>query len=473
MKPFNSFREFLELLERKNEINNVKKEVDKDWEISTVTRKTWIDFKGNSRPCLIFDKVKNYQIPVALGVYATQRRVAYSLGIFEADPRKEWEKTRDCFVQAEENRCKPALIQTGPCQENVLLDDEVDITSLLPVPIWTPGKDVGPYITAGGTVSKDPRTGEINVGIHRLQVKGPRKLGIYPSPGADLFFHLKNSASAQKPLPVAVIIGNAPIIHYPSFYKVPYCEYDLAGGFQGAPLEVVKAKSVDIEVPACTEIVLEGYIPPDHLEEEGPWGEAFGVVCPRRMNPIIEITAATYRNNPVFHAFMSSGVPGTASSTRAAVKPFWVYNTLKRSGVPEVHDIFMPEAATGSQILIVSIKKQWAFHPRHVMYAVWGSKNNYDCKFILVTDSDVNIRDGFDLMKAIFMRVEPSKDVVFLHEGGSHAVDPNAVTEETTAKMGIDATMPYDFDLSVPSDEYFENVTSMWKEYGISEIKKT
>ena len=467
MKPFNSFREFIRLLEDKNELCRIKKEVDKDWEISTVTRKTWMDFRDNARPCLYFDRIKNYQIPVAMGVYATQRRVAYSLGVFEEDPRKEWEKTRDLFVQAEENRYKPVLVEDGPCQENVLIGDDVDITSLLPVPTWTPGKDVGPYITAGGTVSKDPETGEVNVGIYRLQVKGPRKLGLYPSPGADLFYHWKNSEKLNKPLPVAVIVGNAPIIQYPAFYKVPYCEYDLAGGFQGGPLEVVKAKTVDIEVPALTEIVIEGYIRPNYLEEEGPWGEAFGVVCPKRMNPVIEITAVTYRNNPVYHAFMSSGVPGTASSTRAAVKPFWVYNTLKRSGVPEVYDIYMPEAATGSQILIVSIKKQWEFHPRHVMHAVWGSKNNYDSKFILVTDSDVNIRDSFELTRAIFMRVEPSKDVVMLREGGSHAVDPNSVTEETTAKVGIDATMPYKYDLSMPADEYFEKVSSSWSEYGI------
>ena len=128
-----------------------------------------------------------------MGVYATQRRVAYSLGVFEDDPRKEWEKTRDLFVQAEETRYKPVLVEDGPCQENVLIGDEVDITSLLPVPIWTPGKDVGPYITSGCTVSKDPETGEINVGTYRLQVKGPRKLGLYPSAGADLFFHWKKS----------------------------------------------------------------------------------------------------------------------------------------------------------------------------------------------------------------------------------------------------------------------------------------
>jgi UbiD family decarboxylase len=127
----------------------------------------------------------------------------------------------------------------------------------------------------------------------------------------------------------------------------------------------------------------------------------------------------------------------------------------------------MPEAATGSQIIIVSIKKQWAFHPRHVMFAIWGSKNNYDSKFILVTDSDVNIRDDFELMRAIFMRVEPIRDVVILTEAGSHAVDPTH-GKDVASKMGIDATMPYEYDIALPPDEYFQKVSEKWSEYGIS-----
>jgi len=466
MKPYGALRDFIELLETKQELVRITKEVDKDWEISTITRKVWMDYKDNDRPTLLFERVKDYAIPVVMGVYATQRRVALSLGIDQDNARIAWERTRDIFVRAEEEQHKPNLKERGLCQENVLTGDQVDILSVLPVPTWTPDKDASPYITAGGTASKDPETGELSVGNYRLQVKGPRKLGVFPAPGQDLFFHWKKASALNQALPVAVLIGNNPAILYTQIYKVPYCEYDLAGGLLGGPLDTVKARTVDIEVPADTEIVIEGYMPPNYREEEGPFGEAFGVVSPKRMNPVIEITALTFRNNPIYHAFMSSGVPGTAGSTRAAVKPFWVYNTLKRAGVPEVHDVYMPEAGTGSQIVFVAIKKQWEFHPRHVMYALWGSKNNYDCKFVVVTDSDVNVRDDFELMRAIFMCVEPSRDVVIISQGGSHEIDPTT-RSVIAAKMGIDATRPYEYDVSLPSDEYLQRVSASWTDYNI------
>jgi len=212
------------------------------------------------------------------------------------------------------------------------------------------------------------------------------------------------------------------------------------------------------------------------MEPEGPFGEAFGVISPQRPRPVINVKAVTFRNNPIYHAFMSSYVPGTASATRASIKPYFVYNILRMNGVPEVKDVYLPEAATGTQILIVSIKKMWAFHPRHVMFAIWGSKASHDCKFIIVTDEGVNIRDPFELARAIFMNVNPARDVV-ITEGGSWTIDPSVgqSTEQrstTAAKMGIDATQPYGYDIALPDEGHFSEVRSQWEEYGIKPLDR-
>jgi len=477
MKAFPSMREFIEALDAHGDLARVKKEVEKDWEISTVARQTAFSYKLDQRPALLFENVKGYSTPVLLGSESSPRRAAMALGILEDDPIMRRRLMMEKFWLAYEHRKDPAVIKDVPCQENVVTGNDVDLVKLLPVPIWTPGKDAAPYITSGGTTSKDPVTGELSVGNYRLQVKGKNRLGIYAGDGQDTFYHWKKAFELNQPLPVAILIGPPPPVIFTQMYRVPYDELTIAGGLMGEPLEVSKCVTNDLIVPAHTEIVIEGEIPPNILEEEGPFGEAFGVISPRRKRPVINVKAITYRNNPIYHAFMSSYVPGTASATRASIKPYFVNNTLKMAGVPEVKDIFLPESATGTQIVIVSIKKMWAFHPRHIMYAIWGSKASHDCKFVIVTDENVNIRDPFELGRAMMMNVNPARDVV-ISEGGSWTIDPSlgSSTEQrstTAAKMGVDATQPYGYDIALPDETHFAKVNKQWEAYGIRALDRT
>jgi UbiD family decarboxylase len=470
-KSYQDLTEFVQVLEDQGQLVRVKTEVDKDWEISTVTRHTCRLAPGYParRPALLYENVKGFDIPVLLGAFASEKRVAMSLGIFEKDEKEMRKKLRAKFSDAYNYKCEPKMVKKGPCQDNVFVDDAIDLFKL-PIPTWSLGKDAGPYITAGGTLSKDPETGERSVGNYRIQLKGKNRLGIYPTEGHDCWRHWRKLSKQNKPLPVAVLVGtNGPVL-FPQCFRVPYDELQLAGGFDRGPIEVVKCKTNDLEVPATTQIVIEGEMPPNYLEDEGPFGEAFGVVCPIRKNPVIEVKAVSYRNDPIYEAFMSSGVPGTASATRESFKPYFQLANLEAAGVTDIVDLYMSEAGTGSQITIVSINKLYEFHPRDVMDVLWASKEVGN-KIVIVTDADVNVREWFEVYRALFQRVEPSRDVV-IRESNSYEVDPSPRPggSLTTGKLGIDATMPYDYNFSLPENKYFVKVAREWKKYGIKLI---
>ena len=467
-ESFLDLTEFVKVLDKEGELIRVKTEVDKDWEISTVTRHMCFMAPGypERRPALLYENVKGFDIPVLLGAFASEKRVALSLGIFENDAIERRKKLREKFNDSFNYKCPPKIVDKGPCQEVVLKGDEVDLRKL-PIPIWTPDKDAGPYITAGGTVTKDPETGEGNIGNYRVQLKGKNRLGVYPTKGHDCWRHWEKAAKLKKPLPAAVIIGNGGPVLFSQCLRLPYDEMEVAGGFDRKPLEVVKCKTIDLEVPAMSQIVIEGVMPPGYLEDEGPFGEAFGVVCPKRPNPVIEVTALTYKRNPIYDAFMSSGVPGTASASRESYKPHYQYACLMAAGVTDIVDIYMPEAGTGSMITFVSINKRYDFHPKQVMYALWATKDVGN-KIVIVFDADVNIREPFEVYRALFQRVHPGRDVI-IQEGNSYEVDPSPKVggSLTISKMGIDATMPYAYNFSLPEDKLFDRVAKDWKKYGI------
>lgn len=471
-ESYQDLTEFVKVLEKERELVRVKTKVDKDWEISTVTRRMCFMAPGHPerRPALLYENVKGFDMPVLLGAFASEKRVALSLGIFEKDMKKMREKLREKFLGAYNYKCKPKRVDKGPCQDIVLKGNEIDLLKL-PIPIWTPGKDAGPYITAGGTLTQDPETGERNIGNYRIQLKGKNRLGIYPTKGHDCWRHWEKASGQNKPLPVAVIIGTCGPVLFPQCFRVPYDELDIAGGFDRKPLEVVKCKTNNLEVPVTTQIVIEGEMPPGYLEDEGPFGEAFGVICPKRPNPVIEVKALTYRRNAIYEALMSSGVPGTASATRESFKPYFQYANLVAQGITDIVDVYMPEAGTGSQITIVSINRRYDFHPRQVMEGLWASKEVGN-KIVIVTDADVNIRDPFEVYRALFQRVEPKRDVI-VHEGSSYEVDPSPQVggRLTTGKLGIDATMPYAYNISLPEDKLFDKVERDWEKYGIKLLR--
>ena len=201
-QSYQDLQEFIKVLENEGQLIRVKNEVDKDWEISTVTRHACRLAPGYPmrRPALLYENVKGFDMPVLLGAFASEIRVAMSLGIFEKDVTEMRKKLRAKFSDSYHNKCKPKIVEKGACQDNVFIGDEADVLKI-PVPTWSLGKDAGPYITAGGTLSQDPISGEVSVGNYRIQVKSKNRIGVYPTESHDTWRHWKRNSLENKPHP--------------------------------------------------------------------------------------------------------------------------------------------------------------------------------------------------------------------------------------------------------------------------------
>ena len=264
--PFKDLREFLNLLEEKGELLKTKKPVDVKFEISSYIRKT----SDQHGPALLFENVKNFTMPVVGGVFATRERAFLAL---ESSPQEYVNR----FEHALDHVVPPKLVSSAPCKDVIHTGKDVDLTRL-PIPTFSE-KDPAPFITLGLCISRDPKGGGKNTSIYRLQLKGRSRLGIMAQ---QLVRQLTEAESIGKGLPIAIAIGTDPVLALATQWMAPYGtdELALAGALRGEPVEVVKAETVDLEVPATAEIIIEGTVLPNVREEEGPFGEVSGYYTP-------------------------------------------------------------------------------------------------------------------------------------------------------------------------------------------------
>ena len=273
--PYESLRPYLGSLEQQGLLRWIDQPVDKDWEISAIGRMIFRGMAENRRYGLGFRNIKGYPgARVVSGVIAASTKMM-SVGL-ECDPTPA--AIHEATIQGISHPIEAKVVKTGPCKEVKLGPDKLDLTKL-PIPVWTPGKDAGPYLTPLW-VTKDPDNGVRNVGIRRAQIKGPNKTGIlFGAPDRGGAIHHEKWKARGKPMPAAIYVGSDPV-HYlvaPGRYGTD--ELAIAGGIRGQAVEVVKCETVDIEVPATAEIVIEGEIPTDYIETEGPFGEFTGFMA--------------------------------------------------------------------------------------------------------------------------------------------------------------------------------------------------
>ena len=298
---YTDLRAYLAALEEKGKLKRITKEVDKDWEIAAVCRQLFLKIPPRRRPGLMFEKIKGFKIPLVAGILGASREI-YALGL-ETDSvdgiNRKWD-------QALEKPIPPRLVKEGPCKENMLVGNQVDIFKL-PVPIWTVGEDPGPFFTSPYVITKDPDTGVRNVGTYRMQVKGPNKTGFSMGRNQDIAIHVRKNNQRNQPTPVAVVVGTEPSIGFVSVAKMSELldEFAVAGGLRGEPVDLVPCETVPLEVPATAEIVLEGEIPANYQEQEGPFGEYTGYMGPAGPDSVFHIKCMTFRNNPIYQAFIS------------------------------------------------------------------------------------------------------------------------------------------------------------------------
>jgi len=489
-------RSALATLAAAGELAEVTGEVDWDRELGTVTREV-LRRKG---PALLFTNIKDYNKPdarcrqVVTSLLASQRRIALLLGL---DPAIDNRSLVDHVTRTNARRVTPTIVDSGPVHDTVVLGDDIDLTEF-PVPHWH-HLDGGRYInTFGAVVTKDPTTGIANAGVYRGMITGPGRISMLMVPSQHWGRHWAEYVRRGEPMPVASVYGWHPVMDFLAGSPIPrdVCEYDVMGAYLGEPVELVRCRTVDLEVPASAELVVEGYLSPDpaDYEMEGPFGEFTGyvsdVATPR---PTVTVTAVTHRADPIFRGTLEGSLPGASgensymsSVQRAAI----AWAALNTAGVPGITDVVVHPVTNGTTI-VVQIDKVNEGHAKWVATALWSTGAAlYRYKYVIVVDRDVDPGDYSAIDWAIAYRVRPGTDdiVVFPGTFGS-PIDPSTPLEDRSVadlgaglwnRMLIDATKTWRYapqpqwggarfpPTVVPAPEDLERVHGRWAEYGFT-----
>jgi 2,5-furandicarboxylate decarboxylase 1 len=467
-------REYLSVLEKKGKLRRVEKQVDKDWEIAAVCRQLFKKISPEKRPALLFEHVKGFPIPVAAGVLGASKEI-YAIGL-ETDSVEGINRKWD---HALGNPIPPRIVSTGPCKENIWHGDKVNLLKL-PVPVWTVGEDPGPFFTSPYVITKDPETGNRNVGTYRMQVKGPNKTGFLIGMHQDANWHIRKNNQQNKPTPVAVVMGADPSIGYVSVSKMSDAldEFAVAGALRGEPVDLVPCETVPLEVPATAEIVLEGEIPANALEAEGPFGEYTGYMGPAGDQPFFNIKCMTFRNNPIYQAFISQMPPSESSCIRGVGREWPLFKHLKHVLRLPIKDVRLKEAGGSGAYVVVSLNKQLVGQVKQVMYGIWSLRTGFG-KFTVVVDDDIDVWDDFAVDWALSWRVRPDRDIYIEKDVQAVGLDPSQAPPSVpqhhpsrylASRIAIDATRKHDYPaVSLPPKEHLDRVASNWKEYGIDD----
>jgi len=469
---YQDLRDYLNVLTNKGLMKWVEEEVDKDWEISCVARKVFQQ-KPKKRFALGFKKVKGYSSPVVVGTIAASREV-YAIAL---EMGHKVNQIISRWNQALTYLREPEILANGVCQEVVKEGKEVNL-NWFPIPTWTPEKDPGPYITAPCMITKDLENGTRNVGIYRMQVKSANKTGVlWDLPSQHAAIHFAKYEAKQKPMPVAVAIGVDPCILMTAAAKVPLGvdELAVAGGLRGKAIPLVKCKTIDLEVPATAEIILEGEILPGEKEIEGPFGEYTGYMGGPYRLPLFHIKCITHRKDPIYQALHSQMPPSESSLLRQISEEANIYKHLAHQlKIPGIIDVHLPEAGGSYAILWIKLKMSYPGQAQQVLSAAWTHHPAF-AKWIVVTDEDIDIRDPFMREWALSWRVEPRRDVHIFPYTSSLLLDPSAAPPDTplwdrplSSKVLINATKRWKYpEIALPPSKYLKKVEEKWEKYGL------
>jgi 2,5-furandicarboxylate decarboxylase 1 len=381
---------------------------------------------------VLFRKPDGHPVPVVANLFAARGWIAEAMGVSEADLTER-------FLAASEAPIPSRTIEDAPLRE-VMVTTDIDLNAALPIPTHNE-HDSGPYVTAGLLIVRDPETGAQNVSIHRCQITGPDRIGILLLPRHAYRLH-KQAEEAGAALPVAIVIGADPLTILASQAIAPMGqdELEIAGALHGAPLEVVRCQTSDIEVPANAEIVIEGRLLSNIREPEGPFGEFPQYYGPRSDSQVVEVTALTHRRHPIFHTItggnlehlLLGGIPREAT----------LLSHLRRS-FPGVQAVHLPIGGVCRYHLVVQLSKRGEGEAKNVILGAFAG--HYDIKQVTVVDPDVDPFDADAVAWAVATRFQADRDLVRIDHAQGSKLDPSA-REGVSAKLGFDATAPLDAD---------------------------
>jgi UbiD family decarboxylase len=382
------------------------------------------------------------------------------------------------WVEAIANPAAPRVVTDAPCQEVVVKGRDLDRDGAaldgLPVPISTPGWDNAPYLSAGHYITRDPDTAIQNVGNYRGQLKAPRRLGMNPSVElrAGIYAHWLKCKARGEPLPCAVVVGCPPAISYASVQKMPenLDEIAVAGALAGGPINVVRAKTVDLLVPAEAEIVIEGLINTELLEPEAPFGESHGYVNLQEYNAFMEVTAITRRRHPILTSFISQVTPSESSVIRrVAMEPLYLHHLTSVLGIKGVQRVAMHEPLT-SLYAVIAIQFARGAPESEIWRALHGasSLHRFAGKWIVAVDEDIAPDNADALFWAMSYRCQPQHDLSIVpHKDPGHGPRGPRDGGESAAVL-INATLKGTYaPVALPKREFMENARAIWERLGL------
>jgi len=477
---FRDLPSFLAALEARGDLKRIAARVSPELEAAEIADRA---IKSGG-PALLFTNVKGGEVPLAMNLFGTMERMCFALGVSRLDdigarvaeilepeiPTNFLEKLKMLPRLARLADFLPKTVSSAPCQE--VVERERPSLSFLPVVKTWPG-DGGPFITLPLVFTKDPETGRRNVGMYRMHVYDETTTGMHWHVHKGGAQHYRGFRRKRERMPVAVALGGDPATIYSASAPLPedVDEMMFAGFLRKEPVEMVRCVTSDIEVPAHSEVVLEGYVDPEELRTEGPFGDHTGYYSLADEYPVFHLTCVTRRKNPIYPATIVGRPPMEDVFMGKATER--IFLPMLRKIVPEVVDMNLPAEGIFHNFALFSIDKRYPGHARKVMSAVWGLGLLMFSKFVVVFDADVDIQNLSEAMWRIGNNVDPRRDTMIV-DGPVDALEHASPLPHYGSKMGIDATRKWaseGFAREWPEDivmpkEITELVTRRWKEYG-------
>lgn len=482
---FEDLSGFVESLEKIDQLKRITTRVSVDLEIAEILRRVMYKNEG---PAVLFENVEGYKIPVLGNAFGSLRRLKIALDMenFEEIGERMSALTRLKIPHGLLNKFKmlpklseiadygPKSVNSGPITE--IIETSNPSLNILPI-IKSFPKDSGRFITFGITVTKNPETQVRNMGVYRLQVIDSKKAIMHWQIHKRGALHYQMNKENSQKTEVAIVIGADPATVFSAVAPVPegLDKFLFAGITRKKGIDLVKCRTIDIEVPATAEIVLEGYVDPSELNVEGPFGDHTGYYTPPEPFPTFTLTGIMMRKNPIYL---------TTVVGKPILEDAYIGKVIERSFLPlvrlfqpEVVDFSMPPAGWFQGLAIVSIKKRYPGQAKKVMMGLWGMGQLSLTKILIVVDQDVNVHDMNDVIWAVTTRADPKRDTMLIDNAPTDTLDPASSLLNLGSKMGIDATKKmkeegYERPIqeeAVPNESTVSLVTKKWNEYGFQE----
>ena len=476
---FQGIKEFVSALEEAGELRRIKEPVSAELEITEITDRI-SKAKG---PALLFEKVKGHSAPLLINAFGSEKRMAMALGVDNVDeigreieelvqmplPTGIMDKLKMIPKVARFAKYPPKSVSSGPCQEVVL--DPLSLEFLPILKCWP--QDGGRFITLPMVFTKSLSTGRRNCGMYRMHVYDEQTTGMHWHIHHDGARHFREYRKAGKRMEVAVALGGDPAITYAATAPMPpdIDEMLFAGFLRKQPVEMVKCKTIDMEVPAGSEIVLEGYVEPSEERIEGPFGDHTGYYSLADNYPVFHIQCITHRRDPIYPTTIVGKPPMEDCYMGKATER--IFLPLIKTQIPELVDMNLPLFGVFHNYAFVSIDKRYPYQAKKVMHCIWGLGQMMFTKIIVVVDKEVNVQDVEEVLWRVGNNVDPRRDLTIV-DGPLDVLDHSSPLARAGSKLGIDATKAWPEeghtrewpDEKVMSPEIKELVDRRWREYG-------